>query len=310
MKKTVTVILPAYNEEASVPLMETKMRELSDLHDGYNWHFLVIDDGSDDRTLELVRRLAASDPRFEYVSLSRNFGKENAVLAGLDHARGDAVIIMDADMQHPVEAVGGMLRHWEEGAKDVFATRQCNGERLFKRTSSKAYYRILNRFSEVPVPYDAGDFRLLDRECVDAFRLLREDDRSNKSLFCWIGFDKASVPFRQNDRKAGLTKFSSGKLFRLAYDGFLTVSSLPLKIIMSVAGLLFFAAIILTCWIIAFAISDTAIPAVLSLSCVICWVSALQSLCLCLIGAYVERIFKASRRRPPYLVKEKMVSQR
>ena len=212
-RKTVTVILPAFNEADSIALLERKMNTLAADNGGYTWQFLIIDDGSTDATLRRLRDLSSRDQRFQYLSLSRNFGKENAVLAGLDYADGDAVIIMDSDMQHPIEVIPQMLERWEEGVQNVFAKRRTSRESWFKRNTSKVYYRLLNSFSDVPIDLDAGDFRLLDRRCVDALRGMREHNRNNKSLFCWIGYDKDAVEYDQLERTTGSTKFSASGLF-------------------------------------------------------------------------------------------------
>ena len=174
MKKKITILLPAYNEEASFPLIEQGMSQVVAENPDYDWEFLLINDGSTDKTLQQMIRLHQNDARYNYIDLSRNYGKKMAMMAGFDYATGDALIIMDVDMQHLVSVIPEMLRHWEEGYDDVYAQRQVSKESWLKRKTSQWYYKLLQSLTHVPIQKDTGDFRLLDRSCVDALKQMRE----------------------------------------------------------------------------------------------------------------------------------------
>ena len=185
--KTITILLPAYNESESIPELKSCMETVIRDNPNYEWEFLLINDGSTDNTLQLIQEIAENNSHYHYIDLSRNYGKEIAIMAGLDYAKGDALIIMDADMQHPVDVIPEMIKHWEEGYDDVYAQRQTSEESWLKRKTSKAYYKILQKSTNIPIQKDTGDFRLLDRKCVDALKNMRETDRNNKGMFSWIG---------------------------------------------------------------------------------------------------------------------------
>ena len=204
--KKITIILPAHNEEESINLLEEQMLKVGKENPEYDWGFLLVNDGSTDRTLERYAQLCDKDNRFSYIDLSRNYGKEIAMLAGLDYALGDAVIIMDADMQHPINVIPEMLHYFEEGYDDVYAQRAKSEEKWFKRKSSSLYYRILEKMASIPVQKDTGDFRLLNRNCIEALKKMREVERNTKGLYGWIGFHKKCIKYEQLERQFGETK--------------------------------------------------------------------------------------------------------
>ncbi len=218
--KKVSILIPAYNEEESLPfLYEELTKEIKTLS-GYDWELLFVNDGSKDNTLRVIKEFRSKDGKVSYVDLSRNFGKERAMMAGFDYATGDCVIIMDADMQDPPHVIAQMLRYWEEGYDDVYARREFRGkEPLWRRKLSLAYYKFLQVSSNIDVLPNVGDFRLLDRKCVEALKRLRETERYTKGLFCWIGYRKKEVLFDRADRCAGKTSFNFFKLLNLAIDG-------------------------------------------------------------------------------------------
>lgn len=183
MKKKITILLPAYNEEASIGLLKEKMLEVASQNPDYDWEFLIVNDGSKDNTLQLIKQLHAEDPRFSYIDLSRNYGKEIAMMAGFDYATGDALIIMDSDMQHPISAIPEMIKYWEEGYQDVYAERKSSKETWFKRKTSQLYYKILQNTTRIPIQRNTGDFRLLDRVCLNALREMRECQRNTKGMY-------------------------------------------------------------------------------------------------------------------------------
>ena len=214
MKKLVSILVPCYNEEASLPRLYEAVEELMDAESGYDWELFFINDGSRDKTLDIIRQLADADPRISFASLSRNFGKENAMLAGFDHVAGDCMIIMDADLQDPPSLIPQMLQYWEEGYQDIYARRNTRGrESWLRRRLSKAFYYILDRSSRYEMLQDVGDFRLLDRKCINALCELRESERYTKGLFCWIGYRKKEILFDRGNRIAGQSNWNYAALF-------------------------------------------------------------------------------------------------
>jgi len=301
--KKVTVLLPAYNESASFPLLRERMCEVARTNSGYEWEFLIVDDGSTDSTPQLAAELHDSDPRFCYVQLSRNFGKEAAMLAGMDYATGQAVIIMDSDMQHPVDVIPQMLSLWEEGWQDVYATRKGSKECWWKRKTSQWYYRLLQNVTRVPIQADTGDFRLLDRVCVAALRAMRETQRNTKGMYCWIGFRKKGIQYEQLERAAGASKWRFTGLLNLAIDGITSYTTAPLRIasllgvLCSVAGFAYLVYILVNTWLFGDPVAGY--PTIMV---TILFLGGVQLLALGIIGEYLSRVFTESKHRPPYLV--------
>lgn len=189
--RKVTIMIPCYNEEASLPALYSALVPIMDQESGYDWEVLMINDGSRDKSMDVIRKLRSQDRRISFIDLSRNFGKESAMLAGFDYSRGDCVVIMDADLQHPPELIPEMLSIWEQGYDDVYAKRLSRGrENHLRKRLSLLYYRILQHTTRVEILQNVGDFRLLDRKCVEVLRRMRESERNTKGMFCWIGFRK------------------------------------------------------------------------------------------------------------------------
>ena len=202
--KLVSIIIPCYNEESNLMSLFQNISSFMNEHNKYLWQILLIDDGSRDNTFSMIKKIRAKDNRFCYIHLSRNFGKENAMLAGFDYVKGDCCVIMDADLQHPIEVIPQMLSLWEEGFDDVYAKRKNRGkESWLRKNLSLTYYRVLQKIANVDILPNVGDFRLLDRKCINALKELRETQRYTKGLYCWIGFNKKEVEFEQGDRKQG-----------------------------------------------------------------------------------------------------------
>ena len=306
MKKTVSIIIPAYNEEASLQaLYESVCKETERLTD-YGFELLFINDGSNDTTQDIIRRLADGDPRVAYVELSRNFGKEAAMLAGFDHAKGDCCVVMDADLQHPPSVIGQMLPWWEQGYEDVYARRRTRGkEGWLRRRLTMLFYRILDRSTRFNVLQNVGDFRLLDRKCIDALRQLRESERYTKGLFSWIGFRKKDILFDQEERLYGESHWSLLKLTGFAIEGITSFTTAPLRIA-TLLGLLTgigaFAYLIYT-FVKAIVYGDP-VAGYPTLICVMLFLGSVQLICLGIIGEYLGRVFNESKRRPIYLVED------
>ena len=234
--KKVTILLPAYNEEASFPLIAQNMRQVMTENPSYEWEFLLVNDGSTDNTLQQMIRLRQADAHYSYVDLSRNYGKEVAMMAGFDYATGDALIIMDADMQHPINVIPEMLRYWEEGYDDVYAQRQGSQESWLRRKTSHWYYKVLQSLTRIPIQKDTGDFRLLDRSCIEALKQMRETERNTKGMYSWIGFHKKGIYYQQQQRQEGKSKWSMMSLLNLALTGIMSYTTAPLRMA-SILGL-------------------------------------------------------------------------
>lgn len=241
--KMITILVPCYNEEKSLVLLYDRLKIIISELKCYHISILFVDDGSRDNTLQIMKKLHFKDLSVSYISLSRNFGKENAMLAGLDYADGDAVILMDADLQDPPELIPRMIEEWEKGYDDVYARRRSRaGETWFKKASAHWYYRILQKFADIYIPSDVGDFRLLDRKAVNALCSLRERQRYTKGLFSWIGYNKKELLFDRDPRAVGNSKMNFLKLFGLAVDGITSFSVAPLRLA-SILGLLIFCCV-------------------------------------------------------------------
>lgn len=303
--KTVTILIPCFNEESSLPLLYKELVALgSDTR--FSWEFLFINDGSKDNTILLLKELANKDNRVRYISLSRNFGKENALLAGFDFATGDCMVIMDADLQHPPKLIPRMLQLWEEGYEDVYARRKDRGtDSWLRRKLSNTYYRMLQKVSNIDILQNVGDFRLLDRKCIDALKQLRETERYTKGMYCWIGFKKTELEFEVAERVAGQSSFSYRKLVKLAINGFTSYTTAPLKLsvyIGIIVSLLSF--ILMLVFLIKALLYGDPVQGFPTLITVILFLGGVQLLSLGIIGEYLGKVFNETKHRPVYLVSE------
>ncbi len=306
--KKVTILVPCHNEEFSLPLLYEQLLVLMNGHTEYLWQILMVDDGSTDGTLDVMRTLHNRDDRMCYISLSRNFGKENAMLAGFDYAGGDCMVIMDADLQHPPSLVPDMLELWEEGYEDVYARRVTRGrEPWWRRRLSLVYYSILQRMSDVKILENVGDFRLLDRKCIDALRTMRETQRYTKGMFCWIGFRKKEIVFEQHDRVAGHSSWNLLKLFNLAVEGITSFTVAPLRISIVLGLVVSAAAIIYSIYFFVKTLfHGDPVQGFPTLIIVILFLGGMQLFSLGIIGEYLGRIFNETKNRPVYIISEKV----
>lgn len=303
--KKITILLPAYNEEGSFSELKECMKQVVKDNPNYEWQFILINDGSTDQTLELMKGLQQEDNNYHYIDLSRNYGKEIAIMAGLDYVKDDAVIIMDADMQHPVSVIPEMLKYWEEGYDDIYAQRQTSDESWLKRQTSKLYYRILQKSTNIPIQKDTGDFRLLDRKCVEALKSMRETDRNNKGMFSWIGFKKKGIFYQQKERLYGKTKWSYYKLLNLALTGITSFTTTPLRFA-SVFGIIIslLAFLYLVYIIIKTLIYGDPVQGYPTLMVTILFLGGIQLIAIGIIGEYLSHIFNETKKRPGYFVRE------
>ena len=304
--KKISIIIPAYNEEESLPYLYERLIKLMNETKNYEFEVLFVNDGSKDKTLEMIKEMRRVDKRFCYVNFSRNFGKEIAMIAGLDYAQGDAVIFMDADLQDPPELIPELIKYWEEGYDDVYARRKSReGETFLKKITSKMYYRVLQRLTRIPIQKDTGDFRLLDRRCVNALRKLRESQRCSKSMFSWIGYNKKEVLYDRDPRIAGQTKWNYKRLIDLAIDGITSFTTSPLRISTYISIPTFLMLIIYFIYVVIKCIRlDIPIQAFQATILLILFFSGIQILLIGIIGEYLGRIFNETKNRPLYFVDE------
>jgi len=304
--KTISILIPAYNEEPVLDKLFHRLANLANDNKAYNFEFLFVNDGSKDKTLDLIKDYADADPRVSYINLSRNFGKEIGMIAGLDHATGDATVIIDADLQDPPELIPKMIKLWEEGYDDVYAKRQSrDGETWFKKFTSKLYYKTLQSVTRIPIQEDTGDFRLLDRRVVEALKQFRESQRNTKAMFSWVGFHKKEILYDRDPRAAGETKWNYIKLVELAIDGITSFTTAPLRI-STYAGIAvsIFAFIYLVFLVIRTIFLGVDLAGYPSMMAVILFLGGVQLLSLGIIGEYVGRIFNETKQRPLYLIEE------
>ena len=304
--KKISILVPAYNEQEVLEPLYQRLGRLANDNKAYNFEFLFVNDGSRDNTLEIIKDYAEKDNRVSYVNLSRNFGKEIAMIAGLDHVTGDATVIIDADLQDPPELIPRMIGYWEEGYDDVYAKRKSReGESWFKKTSSRVFYRLLQKATNIPIQQDTGDFRLLDRRCVEALKQFRESQRYTKGMFSWIGYKKKEVIYDRDPRAAGVTKWNYMKLIDFAIDGLTSFTTAPLRI-SSILGFLvsLIAFIFIVIIVVKTVLFGDAVEGYPSLMAVVLFLGGLQLLSLGVIGEYIGRIFNETKRRPLYLVEE------
>lgn len=304
--KKISLLIPAYNEEAVLDKLYTRLGTLSNTLKDYDFEFLFVNDGSRDKTLAIIKDLAEADTRISYLNLSRNFGKEIAMIAGLDHVTGDATVIIDADLQDPPELIPQMVELWLDGYDDVYAKRKSrDGESWLKKTTSKLYYKTLQRATNIPIQEDTGDFRLLDRRVVEALKEFRESQRNTKAMFSWVGFHKKEILYDRDPRVAGETKWNYLKLINLAIDGITSFTTAPLRISTFIgAAISVFAFIYLIILVFSTLLFGSDAAGYPSLMAVILFLGGVQLLSLGIIGEYIGRIFNETKQRPLYLIEE------
>jgi len=304
--KKISIIIPAYNEEEALPALMERITKFADDTKDYDFEFLFVNDGSKDRTIELIKEYREKDKRVCYVDFARNFGKETAMKAGIDYATGDAVVFLDADLQDPPEIITEMIKYWEEGYDDVYAQRKSRkGETWMKKFTSKMYYKVLQDLTNVPIQKDTGDFRLLDRRCVNALKVMKESQRNSKSMFSWIGYNKKAIFYDRDPRVAGKTKWNYSKLINLAIDGITSFTTSPLRISTFIAIPTFLILFVYFIYVIAKSfIVHQPIQAFQATILLILFFSGIQIMLFGIVGEYLGRIFNETKNRPLYLVNE------
>jgi len=305
-RKKISILIPIYNEQEVLRHLYERLNKLAGETLSYEFEFLFVNDGSRDKTLEMIKTYARDDARIAYINLSRNFGKETAMIAGLDNVTGDATVIIDADLQDPPELIPQMIAYWEEGFDDVYARRKSRaGESFFKKMTSEVFYKILQKSTNIPIQQDTGDFRLLDRRCVEALKQFRESQRYTKGMFSWIGYEKKEILYDRDPRAAGETKWNYLKLTNFAIDGITSFTTAPLRISsvfgIIVSGVAFIYILFLVIRTMFFGSDLAGYPSTMA---VILFLGGLQLLSLGVIGEYIGRIFNETKNRPLYFIEE------
>lgn len=304
MEKLLSLVVPAFNEEEAMEQsFERTYRAMSSI--GYPFEIIYIDDGSRDRTWEIISRLAREHEEVKALRFSRNFGHQLAVTAGMDEAKGDAVIIMDADLQDPPEVIADMVKAWEQGADIAYGKRMHRkGETAAKKLTAWCYYRLLNFMSAYPIPLDTGDFRLLDKAVADEFKVLREHNRFLRGMSAWLGYNAVPVEYVREERCAGKTKYTLKKMLRLAADGIFGFSSMPLTLI-GWAGLAVLCIALLGLIATIACAAVTGVPGWLWAVCALVLLDGVMLCAMGVQGAYTQRIYDEVKGRPLYIIKER-----
>jgi glycosyltransferase involved in cell wall biosynthesis len=303
----ISVAIPVFNEAQNLRPLVARLTSVLEAA-AASFEIVFVDDGSCDETLAMLRELHAADPRLKAISFSRNFGKEIAIAAALDHARGQAVVLMDADLQHPPEVIPAFVAKWREGYRNVYGVRRDrSGDPLLRTLFTRLFYETFDRFGETPLPRGAGDFRLLDRQAIEALGRMRERARFSKGLFAWIGFKSIGVPFDVEERASGRSKFGFGRLLRFALDGLLSFSSVPLKVWAIVGmGVSAFALAMAGFYFTRTILFGVDVPGYASLIVSIAFFGGIQLFSLGVLGEYIALIFAEVKGRPLYLVAERV----
>jgi dolichol-phosphate mannosyltransferase len=301
--RLLSVVAPMYNEEATAAAFYGRVCEALE---GIPFELVVVDDGSSDTTAEILDRLAAADPRVRVIYLSRNFGHQTAITAGLDHAAGDAVVMIDADLQDPPEVIPTLLEHWHSGADVVYAVRERReGETRFKLATARLFYRLMSGMSNIDLQENSGDFRLMDRRALDALLAMRERSRYLRGMTVWVGFTQAAVTYPRDPRYAGETKYTLSRMLRFALDAMASFSHAPLQAA-TVLGFIFsFIAFLAIPVVLGLKIAGSYLPGFSTITIVVLLLGGIQLIAVGIIGEYVGRIYDEVKHRPLYVVRER-----
>lgn len=304
--RVVSLVVPVYCEEAVLAEFYQRAKAaLEALAPRFDHELVFVNDGSTDGTLAVLRDLAARDPHVRIVDLSRNFGHQKAITAGLDHAAGDAVVVIDADLQDPPEVVRAMVAAWDDGAKVVYGVRtHRRGDNAFKRLTASAFYKLIARLADVRLPGDSGDFRLLDRTVVDVLTRMREDSRYLRGLVSWVGFSQRALPYEREPRWAGETKYPLRKMVRFAADAVTSFSERPLRLATGVGMLVTAGSLAFAVWVIVgkLVAPERSVQGWTSVMVTVLFLGGVQLLSIGVLGEYLGRVYRETKERPLYVV--------
>ena len=307
-KRMVSLVVPCFNEEEVIEETHRRLTALAKSQAAYNFEFLFVDDGSCDSTPQLLREIAATDQRARVLFFSRNFGHQLAVTAGMDEAHGDAVVLLDADLQDPPEVIAEMIARWAEGWQVVYGVRtEREGESPFKRWTARLFYLVLNYLSDTPIPLDTGDFRLMDRVVVDVLRTMNERDRFVRGMVSWVGFRQLALPYRRAARYAGVTKYPLRKMIQFASNGVISFSVRPLRLAMIVGVLCAGLACVGIIWALAARLAThNWVPGWTATIIAVLFLGGIQLVCTGILGEYIGRTYMQSKGRPLYVISERV----
>ncbi len=304
--KSISIIVPCYNEQETVEIFHREIDKITQNLEQYQFEFIFINDGSKDNTISVMNKLSIEDDRVAIIDFSRNFGKEAALLAGLEYATGDAVVVMDVDLQDPPELIYDFVKYWEEGTNIVYARRSNrDGEPVIRSFFARMFYKIINKFSDVDIVDGARDYRLMSRQAVDSLLEMQEHNRFSKGLFMWIGYDSKLIEYQHVERSAGTTSWSFWGLLGYAIEGIISFSVFPLRIasvlgaIVSVIAFIFMSYIVIKAAFLGNAVDGWA-----STTSIILFIGGIQLMVLGVIGEYLSKIFSEVKCRPQYIVKK------
>ena len=307
--KKISIVIPVYNEEKVLEISYNKIKDILENIEQYDYEIVFINDGSKDSTFSILEKISNENNRVRVISFSRNFGQEAALTAGLKYVTGDAVVIIDADLQDPPELIPEMLKLWEQGNEVIYGKRKRRkGESAFKLLTAKMFYKTLNALSDVEIPKDTGDFRLVDKKVVEVINSMPEHNKFIRGLFSWVGFKQYAYEYKRNERIAGKTKYPFKKMWKLATDGIVSFSTKPLKIVGGIGILTIILSIcILIYSLISFALKlNNLTPGWTSIMVAITLFSGVQLLSIWIMSEYIARIYDETRKRPEYIIDKKI----
>ena len=307
--KKISVVIPMYYEEEVAEECYKRVKSVLNSLENYDHEIVFINDGSKDKTLEILEQIANKDEKIKVVSFSRNFGHQCAVTAGIKYVTGDAIVIIDADLQDPPELIPDMLKYWEDGYEVIYGKRKSReGESKFKLLTAKLFYKTLNSLSDVEIPKDTGDFRLVDRKVIDVINSLPEHNKFLRGLFSWVGFNQTAFEYERKERFAGKTKYPLKKMIKLAGDGILSFSTKPLKVVGILGGLsVIISFIVLIYSILSYAFNwNNLTPGWTSLMVTITFLFGITLISIWMLSEYIARIYDEVRGRPQYVIKKKI----
>ena len=307
--KKISLVIPMYYEEKVVQECYKRVKSVVENIEDYNYEIIFVNDGSKDKTLDILEDIAKKDKNVKIISFSRNFGHQAAVTAGIKYVTGDAIVIMDADLQDPPELIPEMLKLWEQGNEVIYGKRKKRkGESAFKLLTAKMFYKTLNALSDVEIPRDTGDFRLVDRTVIDVVNNMPEHNKFLRGLFSWVGFNQIPYEYERQERVAGKTKYPLKKMLKLASDGIISFSTKPLKLVGGLGTFaIVFSVIILIYSLLSFIFKwNNLTPGWTSIMVAITFFSGVILISLWMIGEYIARIYDETKERPQYIIKEKI----